>query len=95
MGVRQGDVLSPNLFKIFINDLPSYLIDSLDTVFINDLPLNCKMYTDDIVLLSTTPAGLQDKLNKLHRFCEDWCLEVNVTKTKVLILNKSGRLLEN
>ena len=95
VGVRQGDVLSPNLFKIFINDLPSYLNDSLDPVFINDLPLNCLMYADDIVLLSTTPAGLQDKLNKLHRFCEDWCLEVNVTKTKVLIFNKPGRLLEN
>ena len=95
VGVRQGDVLSPNLFKIFINDLPSYLNDSLDPVFINDLPLNCLMYAGDIVLLSTTPAGLQDKLNKLHRFCEDWCLEVNVTKTKVLIFNKPGRLLEN
>ena len=93
--VRQGDVLSPNLFKIFINDLPSYLNDTPDPVFVNDLPLNCLMYADDIVLLSTTPAGLQDKLNKLHKFCEDWCLEVNVSKTKVLFINKPGRLLEN
>ena len=95
MGVRQGDVLSPNIFKIFINDLPSYLNDTPDLVFVNDLPLNCLMYADDIVLLSTTPAGLQDKLNKLHKFCEDWCLEVNVSKTKVLVFNKPGRLLEN
>ena len=63
--------------------------------FFNDLPLNCLMYADDIVLLSTTPAGLQYKLNKLHKFCEDWCLEVNVSKTNVLVFNKPGRLLEN
>ena len=82
VGVRQGDVLSRNLFKSFINDLPSYLNDTPDPVFVNDLPLNCLMYADDIVLLSTTPARLQDKLNKLHKCCKDWYLEVNVSKTK-------------
>ena len=53
------------------------------------------MYADDIVLLSTTPAGLQGNLTELHRFCEDWCLEVNVTKYNFMICNESGRLLEN
>ena len=53
------------------------------------------MYADDIVLLSTTAAGLQEKQNKLRNFCHDWGLEVNVTKTKVLIFNKAGRLLED
>ena len=53
------------------------------------------MYADDIVLLSTTAAGLQEKLNKLRNLCHDWCLEVNVTKTKVLIFNKAGRLLDD
>ena len=28
VGVRQGDVLNPDLFKMFIKDLPEYLTDS-------------------------------------------------------------------
>ena len=95
VGVCQGDVLSPNLFKIFINDLPVYLKDTPDPVLVNNLPLNCLMYADDIVLLSTSSSELQDKLNKSYNFCQDWCLEVNVIKTKVLIFNKLGRLLGN
>ena len=94
VGVRQGDVLSLNLFKIFINDLPVYLSKTPDPVFVNGIPLHCLMYADDIVLLSTSASGLQEKLNKLNDFCQDWCLGVNVIKTKVLIFNKLGRLLD-
>ena len=40
VGVRQGDVLSPNLFQIFINDLTTYLSSSLDPVYLNDKRLD-------------------------------------------------------
>ena len=52
VGVRQGDVLSPNLFKIFINDLTTYLSSSPDPVYLNDTRLDCLMYADDVILLS-------------------------------------------
>ena len=52
------------------------------------------MYADDIVLLSKSSKGLQQKLNCLDKFCTDWCLDVNVSKTKVLIFNKAGRHLK-
>ena len=53
------------------------------------------MYVDEIVLLSSSSTGLQEKLNKLHEFCQYWCLEVNVTKTKALAFNKPGKLIQS
>ena len=50
MGVRQGDNLSPSLFKIFINDFPSYLNGCTDTVSLQHKELNCLLYADDIVM---------------------------------------------
>ena len=69
--MRQGDVLSPNLFKLYINDLPKYFQTLPDTVFLNNIPLQCLMYADDIVLLSSSKEGLQKRLDSLGMFCKD------------------------
>ena len=95
IGVKQGDNLIPNLFNIFINDLSKYLQSSGDAVLLNDRPVNCLMYADDIVLLSTSPQGLQTKLDILKQYCNDWCLTVNTNKTKVLIFNKAGKHIKH
>ena len=91
MGVRQGDNLSPNLFKIFINDLPEYLEQTQDPVILDSQKINCLMYADDVILLSSSADGLQSKLDKLNVYCKDWCLDINVKKTKIIVFNKSGK----
>lgn len=95
IGVHQGDVLSPNLFKIFINDFPEYLKSCNSQVTIKEHNIDCLMYADDIVLLSDSPDGLQLKLDALKRYCNTWCLEVNISKTKVLVFNKAGKILKD
>ena len=52
LGVKQGDNLSPNLFKIFINSLPDYLEKTNDPISIEEKSIHYVMYADDIVLLS-------------------------------------------
>ena len=53
------------------------------------------MYADDTVLLSSSREGLQKRLDSLGMFCKDWCLDVNICKTKILMFNKTGKLLKN
>ena len=58
IGVRQGDTLSPDLFKVFINDLPEIFGSLCCGVDIGVYHFNCLLYADDVILLSTE-TGLQ------------------------------------
>jgi hypothetical protein len=51
-------------------------------VSLNTSTINCLMYADDVILLSETPAGLQNSLPYLQMYCTKWVLEVNIKKTK-------------
>ena len=95
IGVRQGDNLSPNLFKLYVNDLVDSfeLVD--DPVFLSNYPISSMLYADDLILLSTSEKGLQICLNKLATFCDNNGLIVNLKKTKVLIFNKGGKLVNS
>jgi hypothetical protein len=47
---------------------------------------------DDLVLLSESQEGQQNCLNKTCEYCKSWGLEINYTKSKVMIFNKGSRL---
>ena len=74
IGVRQGDTLSPDLFKVFINDLPDVFDNDCYGVDAGTYHLNCLLYADDVILLSRSEAGLQRCIAKLEQYCDEWCL---------------------
>ena len=95
-GVKQGCMLSPTLFNIYLSDLPEMLnMASATDVLLKDRPTNCLLYADDLVIFSKSSTGLQAILNKLEAFCEKAGLSVNLEKTKVMIFNNSGKSLNN
>ena len=92
-GVKQGCILSPLLFNIFLSDLQPKLEvkENNPTEISPNEPLGCLIWADDIVLLSQTEAGLNNMLNTLYTFTKENGLNVNMDKTKVMIFNKTGR----
>ena len=92
IGVKQGEVLSPMLFNLYINDILDTFTDGCDPIKICDRKLNALLYADDLVLISRSEKGLQTCLDNLHSYCNLWKLQVNTSKTKVMVFNKAGRL---
>ena len=82
LGVRQGDNLSPTLFNIFVNDLPSIFDDDCNPARVGNMNINCMMYADDLIIMSESHEGLQESFNRLEKYCKQWGLTLNVSKTK-------------
>ena len=94
IGVKQGYMLTPTLFSLYINDLIDHFGPDCEPLELNNKPISCLLYADDIILLSESAKGLQKSLDILKTYCDKWNLKINIGKTKVIVFNKSGRILK-
>ena len=56
-GVRQGGVLSPKLFAIYVDDLSYELNLCKSGYYIDDHCMNHLLYAEDICLMAPSPIG--------------------------------------
>ena len=67
-GVRQGGILSPYLFNVYMDDLSNDLNKSLYGCLVGQQSINHLMYADDLVVFCPSAIGL----SHLLKICEDY-----------------------
>ena len=94
VGVLQGETNSPLIFNLFVNKISEVFDDSCDPVMINNTPQSCLLWSDDLFVVSQSAEGLQNAISNVVAFYASLGLQCNSKKTKILIFNKSGRVLK-
>jgi hypothetical protein len=95
-GVRQGCVMSPVLFSLFINGLARELKKRGQGVDIGGRRVQMLLYADDIALLAETPDDLQRMLDVVSEYSRKWRFRVNPKKGKseVMVFGRKNRVAQ-
>jgi hypothetical protein len=59
---------------------------------IKELKILGLLFADDLAAASFTRYGLQKKVEQVDQYCRDWNLRRNVSKFKIMIFKKGGKL---
>ena len=83
-GLKQGCILSPLMFNLFIDDLGTMLEHSGKGVSLGNMTLSCLFYADDLILIAETEEDLQQLFDILSIWCDRNMMQINTDKTKVI-----------
>ena len=81
-GVRQGGVLSPDLYNIYVDGLIYILQSSGIGCHIHGIFAACQCYAEDMCLLAPSIKGLQRLLDLCCKHCSEWDIGLNPKKSK-------------
>ena len=90
-GVRQGGVLSPIMFTVYVDDIIVDLKSSNEGCCIDGLYLGCVMYADDLMLLSASLSSLQRMLNICLTAASYLDIAFNVKKSMIIRIGQAFR----
>jgi hypothetical protein len=85
-GVAQGGLISPVLFSLYVNDMPS-----------PSHHVELALYEDDTAIITTSSkptllvSYLEAYLNEILRWLTEWRIAINVSKSTAIIFAIAGR----
>jgi len=99
-GVKQGGVLSPVLFCVYVDGLLKALTAAGVGCFIGNIFTGVLAYADDIVLLSPTASAMRKMLYVCEGYAAAYSMVFNATKSKCIVCesrysNRSNSRVDN
>ena len=91
-GVRQGGILSPVFYCIYVDDLVEILSLVGIGCHLKGVFLSILLYADDMALMAPSLKGLQTLLSTTEAYCKKWDILLNAKKSKNLCFGKKHSL---
>ena len=83
-GMKQGGILSPELFAIYVDDLIKLLRSEGIGCHVIMIFLACIFFAD-LALLAPTRSVMQQMIDICELYCRKYCLSFNTKKTKTML----------
>jgi hypothetical protein len=91
IGVKQGCLLSPGLFAIYMDSLIADIRATGIGARVGDETIGALLYADDLVIMADSEAHLQQLLDVLGEWCKTWRMSLSDTKSKIVVFrNKTA-----
>ena len=96
VGVKQGCVLSPSPFNVFLEVIVSRSVEeSTAGVCVQGLLVNNLPFADDIALITDNSSDLQDLTNRLNIESTRFGMEISAEKSKIFVVGKTPETLRS
>jgi len=89
--VRQGGIVSPVLFCVYLDGLLQQLYNAGVGCFIGKVFVGALAYTDNVALLAPTPTAMRKMLKICEEYGNEFSVIFNASKSVWMYVTKRGR----